>query len=406
MRVAVLGAGLQGACVAMELASAGVDVDLYDKNDRCVSQASAQNEGKIHLGYVYANDRSLRTARTMIEGAVAFAPLMRRWVGRAIDAVPVSAPFHYIVHVDSMLSTADVEHHLRRSHAMAVDAGREVEPDYFGSDYREAPARISDAELGARFDRRTVAAAYTTREVAVEPEALAAVVRARLSEDPRIRCRLQTQVNGAQPGADGVTIEFETAGERARERYDHVVNALWDGRLAVDRTAGYDPKRPWLYRVKHYVRLHAPALAARVGSATIVLGSFGDVAAYGDGSLYLSWYPVGMRGASCEIAPPRWPLVLDERVSHDMRRRIVAGLTPVVPALADITPREVASAELRAGIIFAWGRTGIDDPASGLHERHAIGPRSRGRYHTVDTGKLTMAPLFGKAVADRIRQTD
>jgi hypothetical protein len=37
-----------------------------------------------------------------------------------------------------------------------------------------------------------------------------------------------------------------------------------------------------------------------------------------------------------------------------------------------------------------------------LHHRYAIGPRTRGRYHTVDTGKLTMAPLFGKAVADRI----
>jgi len=78
MRVAVLGGGLQGACIAMELASAGISVDLYDKNDRCMSQASAQNEGKIHLGYVFANDRSLRTARTVIKGAVTFASLMRR----------------------------------------------------------------------------------------------------------------------------------------------------------------------------------------------------------------------------------------------------------------------------------------------------------------------------------------
>ncbi|PYR72438.1 MAG: FAD-binding oxidoreductase, partial [Acidobacteria bacterium] len=54
MQVAVLGAGLQGSCVAMELASAGISVDLFDKNDRCMSQASAQNEGKIHLGYLYA----------------------------------------------------------------------------------------------------------------------------------------------------------------------------------------------------------------------------------------------------------------------------------------------------------------------------------------------------------------
>lgn len=78
MHVAVLGGGLQGACVAMELASAGITVDLYDKNDRCMTQASAQNEGKIHLGYVYANDRTLSTARAMVKGAIVFSSLLRR----------------------------------------------------------------------------------------------------------------------------------------------------------------------------------------------------------------------------------------------------------------------------------------------------------------------------------------
>ena len=38
MRVAVLGAGLQGACVALELSVHGVEVDLYEKRDYCLSQ--------------------------------------------------------------------------------------------------------------------------------------------------------------------------------------------------------------------------------------------------------------------------------------------------------------------------------------------------------------------------------
>ena len=36
------------------------------------------------------------------------------------------------------------------------------------------------------------------------------------------------------------------------------------------------------------------------------------------------------------------------------------------------------------------------------HERHAIGPSSHGHYHSVDTGKLTMAPRFARLLADRI----
>ena len=82
----------------MELASAGIDVDLYDKNDRCLTQASAQNNGKIHLGYTYACDRTLRTARTMVKGGTTFAPLLRRWLGSEIDRIPVSAPSYYAVH--------------------------------------------------------------------------------------------------------------------------------------------------------------------------------------------------------------------------------------------------------------------------------------------------------------------
>ena len=42
-----------------------------------------------------------------------------------------------------------------------------------------------------------------------------------------------------------------------RDDYDHVVNALWDGRLAVDATLGIRPKRPWLYRFRYGVRFES-----------------------------------------------------------------------------------------------------------------------------------------------------
>ena len=53
MHVAVLGAGMLGTCLALELAQKGVSVDLYDREDACLTQAGARNEGKIHLGFVY-----------------------------------------------------------------------------------------------------------------------------------------------------------------------------------------------------------------------------------------------------------------------------------------------------------------------------------------------------------------
>ena len=404
MRVAVLGAGLQGACVALELAAHGVAVDLYDRCDRPVTQASAQNEGKVHLGYVYGNDPSLQTARAMLRGALAFGPLLRRWLGAgAVDRLPTSAPFLYAVHRASLLAPDAVAAHLRCCQALARDLLGDDPPDYFGLDPREAPVRLRASDLEAAFDPRTVVAAFRTPEVGIDPEALAALVRDALAAEPRLRFRPHSEVRAAEPDADGVTVAFDGPDGPGRARYDHVVNALWDGRLAVDRTAGVAPPRPWLHRVKHFLRVHAPGRAASVPSATVVLGAFGDTVAYGTDHLYLSWYPAGMRGASDALVPPPWPLPLPDAEAAEVRAGILDGLARIVPAVRGLSEAVTAAASVRGGRIFAWGQTDIDDPASGLHERHAIGPRSYGRYHTVDTGKLTTAPLYAKVVADRVR---
>jgi 2-polyprenyl-6-methoxyphenol hydroxylase-like FAD-dependent oxidoreductase len=91
MRVGVLGGGLQGCCVALSLAQRGIDVTLFDRNDKLLSRAAVANEGKIHLGYMYANDPSYSTARMMMRGALAFAPFFcpaSRFALRLHDGVP------------------------------------------------------------------------------------------------------------------------------------------------------------------------------------------------------------------------------------------------------------------------------------------------------------------------------
>src|SRR5262249_31158387 len=60
--VLILGAGLLGSGVALELARQGHEVTLLDQDARAMNRASLRNEGKIHLGLIYANDASLATA--------------------------------------------------------------------------------------------------------------------------------------------------------------------------------------------------------------------------------------------------------------------------------------------------------------------------------------------------------
>jgi hypothetical protein len=82
---------------------------------------------------------------------------------------------------------------------------------------------------------------------------------------------------------------------------------------------------------------------------------------------------------------------------------------PIAQEIANATLREIdawypgigASGVLivDAGVIAGYGRTDVDDRASGLHSRSRVGIRSRGGYHSVDPGKLTTAPLFAARVA-------
>jgi glycine/D-amino acid oxidase-like deaminating enzyme len=395
MRVAVLGAGLQGACVALELARRGVVVDLLDRADVPMTGASSHNEGKLHLGYIYANDPTRRTARTMIEGALEFGPLLRRWVGDAVDDVARSEPFVYLLHRDSLLGRTEVERHFADCHAIAVALLDGREPDPFAGDPRIPPRRLSDSERAARFDRSAVTAAYATAEVAVDPLSLAAVVRRTLAQTPGIEQRMATEVRAVTRLDDGALVHTD----RADDRYDHVVNALWGGRLAIDETAGLAAERPWLYRMKYFLRLR-PTTA--LPSTTILLGPFGDVVAYDDGSVFLSWYPAGRLGTSAALHPPDWPGELHGVEAKDVRAGVIAGLAELIPAVAALPAAALDESRVLGGVIYAHGHTDIDDPASVLHERHEIGPNSHGRYHTVNTGKMTMAPRFARLLAERI----
>jgi 2-polyprenyl-6-methoxyphenol hydroxylase-like FAD-dependent oxidoreductase len=80
--IAVLGAGLQGCCVSLALAARGYRVLLLERRAAPLQATALRNEGKIHLGFVYALDASGVTCKRMLEGALSFAPLIDRWCGR------------------------------------------------------------------------------------------------------------------------------------------------------------------------------------------------------------------------------------------------------------------------------------------------------------------------------------
>ncbi len=402
MATAVLGGGLQGCCTALALAEQGANVVLFERYDSLLSRTAVTNEGKIHLGYMYAADPTLQTARTMMEGALAFAPFFERHLGIAADQIKTSVRTNYVVHRDTQRDPDAVGAYLREVHRLITDASSGRERAYFGLDLARPLRRWSAAERNAAFDPEIALEVLETPEVAISPEDLARQLRSCVSNHPRIELRLGSQVRRADRAEGGIRITAETAQGRTSDDFRHVVNALWDGRLAIDHTMGLEPHRPWLHRLKYGISLTLPPGAEIPPSATIVSGPFGEVVTFPDRQLYLTWYPECLKGISAELSPPDWPAEPAEPERSAILKRTVSAISGFLPSLKPLSESIPDDARVKGGIIVAWGETDIYDPKSELHRRCDIGVASDGRYHSIDPGKLTMIPYFAQKCADRI----
>jgi glycine/D-amino acid oxidase-like deaminating enzyme len=404
MRVGVLGGGLQGCCIALALAARGISVTLFDRNDRLLGRAAIANEGKVHLGYMYANDPSQSTARMMMQGALAFAPFFERHLGVRADTMALSRPAAYVVHRDSQRSAEEVTHYLEAVHALLCEASEGRRNAYFGRELSRNLRKWSNDEREAAFDPKIALAAFDSPEVAIDPVALAELVRQRIAEEPRIEARLNHDVTSVDDDGGGFAVCVTTADGERRERFDHVVNALWDGRFVINEKRGLRPDRPWLHRLKYGVSFRLPPKVSLPPSATFVSGPFGEVVSYRDGLTYLTWYPVCLRAISSEVAPPEWDTYPPEPLRSELLEGTLHAMAQFVHSLGHVQVNELADVTVKGGAIVAWGATDIYDPASELHRRFEIGVTSTGHFHSVDPGKLTMAPYFAEICAARIAQ--
>lgn len=401
--VLILGAGLQGTGVALELARRGLDVTLLDQDERPLNRASLRNEGKIHLGFIYAQDRSLATAFLQLDGALRFRAIVQSWLGAGTGWLARSTPFHYLAAVDSLLAPDALAAHYAAVEARCRERF-EADPtlDYLGERPRDLVRRLSSRELAAGFEPARVQAGFSTAERALDTDVFAAALRAAVADSPRVRFLPSRTARAIAETPEGFRVEGDGPAGTWRIAARQVVNATWERRAALDAQLGLAPARHLLHRLKYRVIARLPESLREAPSVSMVLGRYGDVVIRADGNAFLSWYPVGLRGWSEGLEPPRaWDAACRGEVGEEEGRAIAAG---ILGAIDDWYPGLGASEPLRvdAGAIVAIGHSDVDDPSSALHDRTRIGVTTRGGYHTVDPGKLTTAPLFAVEVAERV----
>jgi glycine/D-amino acid oxidase-like deaminating enzyme len=403
-RVVVLGAGFLGVCVALGLARRGHAVTLIDKSPDCMLRASLRNEGKIHLGFVYANDPSFRTASLLLRSALSFAGLVEEWVGAEVtwDALK-SHPFTYAIARDSLLPPEKILAHYERLQEEYRGMAGARGASYLGTQAKELWRPLPTGALNDVVSADFAEQFASTVEVAIDRAEFRLLLRGALNASRGVKQLYGHRVESVARTAAGFRVGgVNCGGEAWGCEAGIVVNCLWEGRLALDEKMGLVPDRKWVYRLKYRLLGDLPKRLASAPSLTCVLGSYGDFVVYPTGRIYISWYPACMKGWCGEIAtPPAWEGPangqVDSRFAANLARETLAEFGRVVPGLQNA---EIDTVD--AGVIFSWGESDISDPASRLHERFDIGVQAHDGYYSIDTGKFTCAPFFAQQFLGQI----
>lgn len=398
--VAVLGAGIMGSCLSLFLAREGIDVTLFDVASEPMTGASRWNEGKIHLGYIYSADPSLQSARSMIPGGLAFGRLVSDLLGEPLAGEMTGEDDLLLVHTDSVVVADQVHRYL----VAVTDLIREhpAAGDYLCDVSTARVLPLLPAELSSIADTRNIVAGFRVPERSVRTNWIAERLCAAVAAEPRVSLRMGVRVTGAT-SADTVDRAWHVHCEGGDEGvFSVVVNALWHGRLEIDRTAGLEPEGRWSnrYRVSAFARTSRPV---RVPSAIGAVGPFGDIKNYNGRDFYLSWYPAGLLSESTALLPEQ-PASLNTLDKQRIAGAIEKGLMSIIPGVNEVF--EYAEDMLvEGGFVFAMGQGSIADRNSSLHRRDRFGVRRNGSYFSVDTGKYSTAPAQAKALAQEIAGT-
>ena len=282
-KIIILGGGIQGISCALALESEGYEVTLIDKSTQLFNRTSLRNEGKIHLGFVYANDSTFNTAALMLESSLHFAPLLEGWIKPKFAWEDLlSTKFSYIIHKDSMLPRDE----LLRHYTQLDDCYQKYQSSslhYLG----QRPDRLWQEPIlsDPNLSRKHVESTLLTEERAVDRTLLKKLLLDSL-DTPQIRIELNRTAEYIARTSYGFTVGGETAtGKSWSEEGALVVNCLWDNRLHIDGALGIAPmKKEWVYRLKYRILGRLPPSLATMQSYTLVLGPFGDIVTYPHGA--------------------------------------------------------------------------------------------------------------------------
>lgn len=392
-RVAVLGGGIQGCTMAMLFAKHGYDVTIYDKADNIMQRASNNQEGKIHLGFVYSMDHSMQTAKYMMRSALWFARYLEYLLGKTIDWGSIkSRPFLYLVPHTSLISPKDLEaffSDLQSIYTSMITQDQEL--NYLGETPRHLFKRIP---VPAKYNKSYFAAAFETEEYALDQKHLHNMISASL-EQQGVRLLFNATVKRVRRTKASQTGKFRISSTRGTHDVDVVVNCLWEGRAAVDDQMNVPNWSGDNVRLKFGIKSAYIDDLGDAPSVTIVNGPFGDFVNYANQHrMYFSWYSTSMQGMVSlnQTLPTEWLKYMAGAIPADLSKAQIDLHAAQFKMMFCMAQLRLDCSKVVAGTILGNGNKDVDQPDSGLHSRSDTPVKHVDGYYSISTQKYTSAP--------------
>ena len=396
--ITILGGGLQGVSVALALANRGYSCEIIEQKPRLLAAASYGNEGKIHLGLVYALDKTLKTGQKMLQGAYSFAPLLDKWCAPLPWAKWRSKGFLYGVMPDSLSSAEELRFYYEQLKQAKCNIRDELpvtpsyigfEPRWFWKDSFITPMPDTKIAVPTTF--------IETEEVAVDTILLTKQIEKIVNAISKISVRCNSYIERCEKISDGFRIYVKEHDNSLTIDSNIVVNCTWNDRYRIDQHVGFQEQTDnFSYRVKYRVIVQPRINLANEHPVTMVQGPYGDMTPYRNGLVYLSWYPLCRTYFNSK--PPS-----EEIYCHDGLRSIAHNTLARFEELFPMLDGAIIKSCTPCTIV-ARGDTDVDDPESSLHRRDDTGPIGGNGWWSVNTGKLTTAPLYGEMAASKLSE--
>ena len=131
--------------------------------------------------------------------------------------------------------------------------------------------------------------AFTTAERAIDTAELAGILRDAVAAQPRIRLLAGHSVTKVERRGGRFRVAGTSNGGEWEIDAGQVINASWENRFKIDRTAGLEHPAGWLHRLKYRLIVRVPERMRTGPSMTMIVGRYGDVVIRPDAAAYISW---------------------------------------------------------------------------------------------------------------------